>query len=542
MPKVPILQPSVATQPTAVPEPQVYRPPEEAFGGDIANAKAALGQQVQRTAQVASQRLIELQQRDAEQQALDLSTKFQTELQTKLHDTELDENGRPKGFLSRQLGQAKGSIPEFDAVAQELKGQYMENVQSPELRVQMNKVLDTHLSSAREQVIHNEATQREADFKNSLDSNMKTNVASAATLSEPVEVLKAIRLAQAQATGGYMHLGMDENTILYNNKALASEMVKSAVMGNLEDNPKKAQAILTAMTPLMNASDIQPLQKTIDGKMLYERIKDVTAVADNMRLSDGLIDRGRVNEYVRSLKLPADEEYSLISHVDHLAMVDYSITMKKRQDAQRDFTNDLVTSQSQGIPYDQALKIPAKYGWDATSIANMQAEVTKIYASPEEKFTTWISRQPQATQGAWAEATNTVKQKYGNSVATIAGTQQKMADAALTELKQDCLGKSADQIRDIVKTKLDKVTIGPGAIWGNLWPDKETAWKADANLRQGISEANMLLEKDYGADRVGQAKTFLATSRDKDGRAIPTTPANIKRVLDEWVRTKQKPR
>lgn len=536
MPRVPVLEPTASVKPVEAPAPQAYRPPEESFGGSIAAAKGQLAEQVSKTTGLATDRLIELQRRDDEQQALDVSTKFQTELQNTLQDSTGDENGVPKGFLQRQLGQTKGSVPQYDAIAQELKTKYMGQIVAPELKGQMVKLLDTHLSAGREQVIHHEATQRAADFDQSLKTNMKVAVASVANMDVPLDIMKTLAISQETLHRGLAHQGVDEDTIYFKRRELAGEIVKSAVMGHIEQSATKAEQIFNIFSRLMNPDDAAALKKTIDGKKLYDIVNNVSAVANDFRMSDGMIDRAKLGTYVKGLKLPAEQEYQVMSHVDHLAAVDWTELQQRRQNAEREFTNEVVVAHSQGVPYDQALKIPAKHGWDTTSVANMQAEVTKLYASPEDKFTTWLSRQPEPTQGAWAETVNLVKAKYGSSLGTVAGVRQKLADAALTELKQAALGKSADQIRQITADKMQKVTIGPGAIWGSIWPDKAPGWKADAELRHGLSQANSLLERDYGPDRVGRAKAFLATSRDKQGRPIPITPANLKRVLDESVR------
>jgi len=540
MPRIPVLEPSVASRPVTLPQPQVLRPPEEAFGTEVAAAQERLGQTIGRAGQVASQRLIELQQRNDEQNVLDQTTKFQTDLQGRLDDPTVDENGIPKGFLVRQRNQAKGATPQFDAVAQQMKAQYMQTVTAPELRNQMEKTLDVHLTSAREQVLHHEAAEGLASFKDSLDANQASAISNAATLSDPKDLAKAITVAQAATTGAAMHLGQSPDVVDIQNKTLAAKMVHASVMGVLDQNPTAAQAVFDANKDKMLQNDVEATQKLIDGQKIYVLTRDVwnsIAADPTFRLADGMVDRAKADAYVRSLKLEPKMEYEVMSHLDHRAMVDYSETMRKRQDAERSAVNEIIDAQSKGVPYDQALKIPSKYAWDTVSTANLEAEVTKLYANPQDRFNAWINRQPQPVQAAWAETMNTVKTKYGSSMGKVAGTQEKLSDAAINALKEDCLGKTADQIRDITKTKLDKVVVGPYSFFGITLPinKTETGWKVDVQTEKGFSEAYMKLAKDpaYGFDRVEQAKAFLARNR----KAV--TPSNVKRALDEALSRQQ---
>lgn len=311
------------------------------------------------------------------------------------------------------------------------------------------------------------------------------------------------------------------------------EVVKSMLVNG---SPKTAKGFFEKNKEHIDPGKAIALEGAIDGKMIYDTVQKVSAVADTMRLADGQIDRARVDGYIKTLKLDPEDAYKVSQHVEHLAAVDASQLVQQRTDAERRFANELIQAQASGMTYDQALKIPAKYGWDNISVTQMQAEVTKIYASPQEKFNTWITREPQDVQSAWAETVNTVKTKYGNIQGPVGGTTQKLADAALNELKQAVLGKNADQIRQITADKLKNVVVSPGMIFSSSFfptilggPSTAPAWKVDANTRRAFSEAFVKLEKDYGADTVGQARSWCALHH------ISQTPTNVKKLLDSRI-------
>lgn len=533
--KVPLMSTEITPQatPEIAPAPML-RPPEEAFGGESAAARERQGGAIVQSGDVVFQRMMEHRQREMDQQNLDIMTQAHQSIQNLLNDPTLDENQTPKGFLQRQMNQAKGATSAYDQQAIQLKKRIMQMPLSPLQRQDLNRSLSTSLLAGREAVVAHESQQTQAAFDNSFQENMKQTVGNAAVIYDPAMLGKYIDAAQASAGSGWKHAGLEGVSVEQAKQGYAGEITKSALTSVLEANPKQAQALLDGVKDRLSPEQAATMQQQITGKMTYDTIQNVTDWAkNNARMPDGTIDRSKIDSYIDSLHLQPQIAYEVKTHADRLAMVDYSEMMKKRQDAERSFTNELIAAQSKGIPYDQALKIPAKYGWDNTSIANMQDEVTKIYASPQEKFNTWISRQPQETQGAWSEVQNIVKAKYGNTTGNVAGVKQKLADAALTELKQDVIGKNPDQIREIAKQKLANVTVGPGAIWGNIWPNKEEGWKIDTETRTGISEANTQLEKDYGVDRVGQARTYLVENN------IPVTPNNIKAALDKALEGKK---
>jgi hypothetical protein len=532
MPKVPVLSPEIRPKATPMVSPApVLRPPEAAFGGDIVAAQEKQGEALQDAGDVVWKRMYEHQERENAQQNMDLQTQLQKDIQNSLLNTERDENNMPKGYLNRSLNQAKGATIQFDQDAAKLRQTYMAMVKSPIQRQQMNQIISTHLTAARESVVAHEAQQTQAAFDKSFEANMKQTVGNAATITDPGMLAKYIDTAQAAATPGWQHAGLGGIDVEQAKQGYASEITKSALVPLLEADPKAAEKLVDGVKDRLSPEAYAEMHQQVIGKQIYDIVQDVGNKAKStFRMADGMIDRARVDAYVDSMKLQPQIAYQVKRDVDRMAMVDYSEIMKRRQDSERNFTNELVAAQAKGVPYDQALKLAPKYGWDNTAIANMENEVTKIYANPADRWSSWLSKQPQATQGAWQYVEQLVKSKYPTGtkgeVAGVKGVD--MYKSAITELQQDLIGKTPDQMRDIAKQKLEKVVVGPGAIWGMIWPNKAEGWRADADTRQGFSEAFTKLGADpaYGFERVQQAKARLA----QDG--VPVTPQNVKTLLD----------
>jgi hypothetical protein len=528
MPKVPVYQPQVQTRTETAIQPVEAAPVEAAFGANVQAATERLGEQVQKTGSVLGNRVIEMQQREDDKALLQTQAAFQADLQNTLNNPETDENGRPKGYLQRNLASAQGSTIEFDQLAPQLKQKYMQMAKGPAMQLELDKALSTHLMTARDQVSKNEGNQLDADFKQTAAATLDAIPGQAARLEDPVHVADFIKVGQSNADIIYKRLGYSPQQIEFAKEKLAGEALKAAVAGNLETSPVKARAILEANKGLIpnNIDNIQTtLDKQIDGKIIHDQELAVWDQVKGRRLSNGMIDIEAGQKYVNALTVSAERKQQLMTSVRSMASVADTEMKQKIEANDRDFTNSLISAQSKGLPYQDALILAAKHGRDATDIAQKQKDVTDLYTEKTNAFDTWIKKQPEATQAAWAYTEETVKGKYGNSVSDVPGYPNKvnLAAAALTELKQDSLGKSPDQIRSIVNEKMKNVVVKPG--W--LWDTKDTGWKADAGLRQGLSVATSQLEKDYGADRVSQARLYLTRHQ------VPITPRNVKAVLDK---------
>lgn len=531
MPKVPIMSPEIRQQATPqVAEPEMRRPPPEAFGGDVAQATERMGGAVQNAGDMVFQRMMEQREREMAQQNLDVQTKAQTAIQDALKSPELDDNNMPKGVLNRTLNQAKGATTAYDNQAMQIKRQYMDMVSSPIQKQEMNRTLSTMLLSGREQVVSHEAQQTQAAFNDSFEKSKSAMVGNAAGIDDPQMLSKYITVAQTAAVNGWKHSGIAEKDLPLVQQKYAADILKSAIVPLAENNPKQAQAILDANKEKLMPEDAATLQNHVTGKMLDTTILDVFDKSKQFRMADGMIDRSKIDSFVNNLDLNPQQKLQVKMHVDRLAMVDYSEQMKIKQDQEKSFVNDAITAQSKGMPVELFMREAAnpKYGnADPTTIANRQSEIAKLWSNPEERFNSWLSHSPQPTQHAWSDVQEMVKAKYGNGMTTVAGRQMKAADAAIGELKEDVMGKSADQIRDIADAKLKKVVIGPGAIFGNVWPNKAEGWKADAQNRENDNQKLAKLNSVYGQDLVFKAQQFLT----KNGQQI--TPENIQMAISQ---------
>jgi hypothetical protein len=316
MPKVPVLSPEIRPQVTPEVSPAPMRPPPPgAFGGDVAQAAQRQGDAVQQTGDVIWQRMMEHQERENAQQNMDVQTQFQKDVQNTLINPELDDNNMPKGLLNRSLNQAKGATVAFDQQAVQLKQKYMGMVASPVQKQQMNTILSTHLTAARESVVSHEAQQTQKAFDDSFQANMKQTVGSAANIADPAMLGKYIDAAESAAEPGWKHAGLGGVDVDHAKKGYAAEIVKSALTPLLDRDPKAAQSVLDANKDRLTPLDVAQIQNQIDLKHAEALGASFWAEAKTHHTATGEVDLAFAEHLVESSKLPQEIKDKALSYV-----------------------------------------------------------------------------------------------------------------------------------------------------------------------------------------------------------------------------------
>lgn len=525
MPKIPTLNPSVNVNPVSIPSPVQSPTVTDAFGGQVYAAKANLGEAISNAVSTGAKAVMAVKERNDQQRAIDAQTSFQTELQNTLFSQDEDENGIPKGILNRQLTQAQRSTLQFDSIVPKLREKYLSSVNSSQSKQEMQKYLDSHLLNAREQIIRHEADQNRKNFSNSLEANMESNVNFAGTVNDPSALNEIIKSAQQSISHGLKLSGVDPVSARNQIDELAGKMVASSINSNLESNPALAMNIVEKNADLIPEKYRVELLKKIDGKMLNDQQMSTWEVVKGFKTSTGEVDVQKSMDYVDKLQFPAERKQQIASYIHSMISVSNVELRQKKETSDREFTNELITLKSKGADYNSVLPLASKYGFDETDIANKQATILSLYENKQENFDLWINKQPETTQAAWEYAKQVLKSKYpASEEGSIPGYPEKvnLYDAAVQELKLDAIGKSPEQMRNLVNEKIKNVVISPRSFW---FDKKDAGWKKDAGVRVAISEAYTELSKAYGDQLVGQARTYLRRNQLSD------TPANVEQAI-----------
>lgn len=354
MPKVAVMSPEIPLQDRPmVAEPEMLRPPEQAFGvgqgANVGEATQRMGAAVQNTGDVVFQRMMEQREREMAQQNFDVQTQAQTAIQNVLKNPELDDNNMPKGILNRTLNQAKGATAAYDQQAIQLKQQFMSQVSSPVQQQEMNKTLSTMLLNGREQVVSHEADQTQKAFDNSFQTNMQTTTANAAGIQDPAMLQKYISTAQDSAAPGWKHSGMSPADTEAAKSGYAAQIVQSAITSSIERDPQQAQTLFDSSKSMLTPEAAAKMQNVIDEKKTFQVTQGVTDWAKtNARQADGYINMAPVEEHIKALGLPPKQEYTALQDVRRNVWIDSQEVSKQFETNMRQTTLDMLDNKMTG--------------------------------------------------------------------------------------------------------------------------------------------------------------------------------------------------
>ena len=247
MPKVPVYEQQVSVTPPNVATPTLAAPPASAFGAPISEAGARLGSAVQNASTGIAKLMLEKKQEEQEKQVFKMDTDVRKRVTDMLYNKEVDDKGKPKGLLNRNLGNATGVTVEFDEAYKTLRDEVMGGELSDFQRGALEKMLDSHYKDTRDTLIKHEAREGEADYKNSLESDLKQRISDAAAITDPAKLKQFVAESLAVQQVAYNRLGVDDKTREQGNKALIAGLVESSLKGMVETNPALARQMLAPM-------------------------------------------------------------------------------------------------------------------------------------------------------------------------------------------------------------------------------------------------------------------------------------------------------
>lgn len=218
----------------------------DAFGGNVGRAVENAGQ----VAQKVTEHAYKMYQDKQLEQVYDLATKYSTDLQNKLLNSNTktikDSTGAsveiPDGILNRKLSQAQGSTVDFDNHAISNQSKYLNLVKTAEAQKYLKRMMDSDYQSLRNQVIRHEATEHNNSIKNTFSSSL-TNQAAQASLATDTDSLKTA-IGKIKATNSHfsLALGDDEETTIKRENDILQKAVNNSVLATLRNTGSAAQA------------------------------------------------------------------------------------------------------------------------------------------------------------------------------------------------------------------------------------------------------------------------------------------------------------
>lgn len=166
-----------------------------AFGEDIARETQKTGDIMAKL----GEHLLKMEVDNQDKEVLRRETELMQDLQNRATSADTDDlpdvNGgtypRPRGYLNRQLGWAKGATEEFDKTYPDVEKKYLDGLSKYQYE-KLKPALDKHVLSMRDKIITHEANQLDADLKNTVESNLKQKTLDASAIRDPEQLRQAI--------------------------------------------------------------------------------------------------------------------------------------------------------------------------------------------------------------------------------------------------------------------------------------------------------------------------------------------------------------
>jgi hypothetical protein len=241
--KVPAYERRVERQSVTVSTPSELRPPPQAFGTDVAESLTRLGEtgkEIAKAMMLHGQRMAQEKQDVVIVQRLN---SYKQDMQNRAVNDQTDKNGRPLGYLSRQLGQAEGAAKEFTDFYPQIRKQYLNGLSDYQI-AKLQPAMDNYALSLREKIIQHEATQWRENVKNTVESDTKQRIIDASTIRDPKTLGMAIDGAIEVAK--LYNSRFDETTRKLKESRIAEDMISSAVDNLFQSTKdfKQADALL----------------------------------------------------------------------------------------------------------------------------------------------------------------------------------------------------------------------------------------------------------------------------------------------------------
>jgi len=476
--------------------PRLSAPPAEAFGMNVAQAHQGLGATAGRVANVVAQRLQEREQEEIERQVFEADTRFRQDMDKALYDATPDKGGRPKGILARTLGHAKGATVDLDATYGTIKKQYLEGITNARQAAAMTKLMETHFTQVRGDVIRHESRQFEEDYKNTVEANMKARVAGAAAITDPSALLDSLKQTQTIQTAAMQRMGADEASIAQATGQIATDFTLSYLKGAIDTDPAAARRSLEGLKKSLPAD----VYGQVEGKVVEA---DFNNTLQKYRLQGGAMPG--------AMKLAEDQRYwrTDMEKAERLSAV-------KRAYAETDYTTYNTLWQGAQEKTVNTIDIDSAYAEGKLTQADAEGLRKELYR---------INSGAGALAPAVKLALDNLKLKADETWGTQKDGKVKKVDQFEYIMKQEAL-KTTDPAA-LYKKGLDmmkEVQVPTKHWWQN---DDFPAYKVELESQR----AQAVVQADYG-----QALQNAITTLQKNGRAVTAdTVAAVLKIYPDGI-------
>jgi hypothetical protein len=472
MPQVPQYQPQIQANAPQVNIPKAEPIPDEAFGGQVAQAVEVAGSQIEKAGSELFTHLVYQQHLASKENVAGMMNKYDENIRKFEYDTtptELDSESTdpsaPKvqtvsGILNRKGNQATGITTAYTDYQKKLMDEMLEATADPFERYSLQKSIEAHHQTELESVSKHEAQQNQVALKATVDQNIKVveDQAYKAVSMNDLDMLATsnydqIVPLQTAATGKSPVVVKQE---LYDN------MAKNAVEAKIDDDPMAANRLLNDLIQngrISNGLAVQ-LQKTVRGKEIDTKASilwESPQIQKHQR-ADGSYDTEGMKGELDALGITPGEKEVIFSKISGLAGERERNVKAARANNEREMMNQVQDIYTKGGTLDSALPLASKYGYDPVSIAENTQKIHKIFApNVTTDVTTYLAIKDGLNDGSITD-TNAIEQAKGklSTQDYIELHELQKTRASQKQLPQDAL--VWDTVKKMVEAKVGTKT------------------------------------------------------------------------------------
>lgn len=257
----------------------------------VGEANENLGSAISQGGQVLGAHVKEQQKLKNEAYNEQLELSYRKDLQGLLVDDEIETvnvNGqnvnRPKGILSRQLGQVEGATIDYDERGTKLMDLYLAKVKDPAYKTKLAQKLVSYSLSQRDNVIKHEAKQKRDDLINTFESSIKQRVEDAITANDGPSLRLAIENAQLTQDGLNKAKALDPVSSELALQKTKMDVIKKAIYGNVKNDLSgvKSIGLLESIKDDLKPEEYDELKDTVTKTV----IKNQEMAQKAMRLTE----------------------------------------------------------------------------------------------------------------------------------------------------------------------------------------------------------------------------------------------------------------
>jgi hypothetical protein len=522
MPKVPISENRIQARSVNVEAVKVGALSQDVVGNNVFQAMQGANEVISKIGQSAIDYGVREQEKENQKMILNKANEAIREIDNLAYDSSQDDTGIPKGLLNRKLGQVKDDLTnEYDIGVNDVLMKYGADLDE-DSRTKLSANIMAHAKGLRDNVIRHQVKEKDADYENSFQSNLKLQIGSAANAINPEALNEIVDGIGFSIETSLKAKGMDPASIQIAKQEGIDKAIGNNISSKLEVDPATAKAILLDNESKVSPEFFQKTLQTIDGKIFEVKRSGIyNDVFSKMKLSNGEPDLVRIEKAIKSsgqFKSEAERE-QMFSYAKAKAMEDNQNRMRYERDNLDRYQNEIIGLKKQGGTLDDALKIVGKYGGDNLDKKEKEDIAKKLFTDPSAKSDPFLlvefhekilSGNASNSEIKQAFADNKItasdfvrlsKEYLGNKIGEDRKDMKMAYDAfknevnakfsknekeekadALLVFRQKTEGKTPEEARLIGKQLLESTVIKEGFLWDtkkeNFKIEKE---KIDAN-------------------------------------------------------------